>query len=233
MAEKKVDILQGFRMVKDCPMAFSPIIAAQDCIQRSRQYIALAGQNGLDARLAEDLCRSGLVLAVSALDAYMHWLIYEQISELRKSGDLPKSFGKLDITFTQFAEFADSVLVARKNGKVSRPWVKVKNAMQERLLRETFQSYEQVGNALSLAGVVKGWSRTATELGQTTKEIQRRLNSLVHRRNQIVHEGDLTRASRPRAVKHNSIDQVTVTADIDWIESLINAIERVVLAGNP
>ncbi len=70
-------------------------------------------------------------MAVTAVDSYMHWLVYRQISEVRKEGDLPKSLAKLDLPFTDIASFADATIRDRKNGVDTRPWVQVKNAMQK------------------------------------------------------------------------------------------------------
>lgn len=158
-------------------MPFNPISAAEACIRRSRRLLALSEQDLPDAKVKNDLRRSALVMVVTGIDSYMHWLVYRQISNLRNEGDLPKSLAKLDIPFTEIAALADSVIHARAQGVDSRPWVRVKHAMQKQLLKETFQSYDQVGNAFAWAGIEKGWSRVATELGEPTTTIKDRLNA--------------------------------------------------------
>jgi hypothetical protein len=102
---------------------------------------------------------------------------------------------------------------------------------KKRLFKETFASYEQVAIAFSWAGVEKPWSRVAAKLELQANDIKIRLNALVHRRNQIVHEGDITRASRPHKLKYNEVNHALVVADVNWIESLIQAVERVVVDG--
>lgn len=213
-------------------MPFHPINASDACLRRSRRLLALSGQTLPDAKVKNDLRRSALVMAITAVDSYMHWLVYRQISEVRKEGDLPKSLAKLDLPFTDIAALADATVRDRRDGVDTRPWVQIKNAMQKRMLKETFQSYEQVGIAFSWAGVEKPWSRVGGKLGIEADAIKSRLNSLVHRRNQIVHEGDITRASRPQKLKYNDVDPVQVVADVDWIAALIKAIEQVVSDGN-
>ncbi len=214
-------------------MPFHPIDAAKACVRRSRRYLALAEGELPDAKIKTDLRRSALVLAVTAVDSYMHWLVYRRISEVRREGDLPKILARLEIPFSDFASLADATIKARQEDRELRPWVQVKNAVQRRLLKETFQSYEQVGQALSLAGVDKGWSRIADALGIKADDIKTRLNQLVHRRNQIVHEGDIKRASRPQRLQYNEVEHGEVSADVDWIEQLVISIEQVVTAGNP
>ena len=214
-------------------MPFNPISAAEACIRRSRRLLTLAEQPLPDAQVKNDLRRSALVTAVTGVDSYMHWLVYRQISALRTAGDLPKSLARLNIPFTEFATLADAVIQARVRGVNSRPWVQVKHAMQKQLLRETFQSYDQVGTAFAWSGIEKGWSRVATVLGAQSNDVRDKLNALVHRRNQIVHEGDITRASRPRNLQYNDIDHATIVTDVDWVDQLVHAIETVVQAGNP
>ncbi|WP_198391681.1 HEPN domain-containing protein [Burkholderia ubonensis] len=214
-------------------MPFHPITAANACIRRSRRLLTLAQHPLPDGQVKNDLRRSALVMAVTAVDSYMHWLVYRRISEVRKEGDLPKSLAKLDLPFTEMAALADATVRGRKIGKDTRPWVQVKNVMQKRLLKETFQSYEQVAIAFSWAGIEKPWSRVAAKLIIQADDIKSRLNSLVHRRNQIVHEGDIARSSRPQTLKYNAVAHAEVVADVDWIESLIAAIEQVVADGNP
>ncbi|WP_369929891.1 HEPN domain-containing protein [Xanthomonas sp. NCPPB 2632] len=209
-------------------MPFHPINASTACIRRSRRLLDLAEHDIPDSKVKNDLRRSALVMAVTAIDSHMHWLVYRRISDVRREGDLPKALAKLDLPFTEVASLADAIVQGRKIGKDTRPWVKVKNAMQKRLLKETFQSFEQVAGAFSWAGIEKPWSRVAEKLNTSTDDIKSRLNSLVHRRNQIVHEGDIARASRPRSLKYNDINHAMVTDHVTWVESLIGAIEQVV-----
>lgn len=44
----------------------------------------------------------------------------------------------------------------------------------------------------------------------------------------MVHEGDITRASRPRGLRYNKVDRAAIATDVDWIEQLMNSIEAVV-----
>ena len=163
-----------------------------------------------------------LVMAVAAIDAYMHALVLRRIEAVRRSADLPKALAGLEIPFSEIASLADASIRAQREMRASRPWVQVKSSLQRRLLKVTFQSYDQVATALSMAGVEKGWSKIVQELDETTKDNKAWLDNLVHRRNQIVHEGDIKRASRPRRLQFNDIDQADAEQQVDWVESLIN-----------
>ena len=207
-------------------MAFKPIDAANSCVSRSRGLLA-ASQLPAVAAVSDDMVRSALVMAVGAMDSYMHWLVYQEITEVSKQGRLPKKLANLDIPFSELASLVDTVLDGRRQQKDTRPWVQVKNATQRRLLRETFQSFDQVAGAMAMAGISKGWSSTAAHMGTTSEAIRVKLNQIVHRRNQIVHEGDIARSSRPRKVALTEIIHASVSDDVTWMESVINSIEAI------
>lgn len=209
-------------------MSFLPVQAAESCLRRARRFLQLADQTLPVNRVKNDLRRMALVMAVAAIDSYMHAIVLRRISAVRKTSDLPKPLARLDIAFSDVAALADSSIEAQRAKRSSRPWVHVKNFLQQRLLQETFQSYDQVAIAMAMAGISKAPSKIATELGNTPLQLKTRLNALVHRRNQIVHEGDLKRKARPRRLQFNGVTHTDVVTDLDWVESLIEAIERVV-----
>lgn len=209
-------------------MPFLPRQAADSCIRRAKRFLELADNQLPLNRAKNDLRRMALVMAVAAIDSYMHALVLRRISAVRRSADLPKSLARLEMPFSEIASLADASIRAQREQRTSRPWTQVKSSLQARLLKETFQSYDQVATALSIAGVEKGWSKVADELDETVEGNKIWLNNLVHRRNQIVHEGDMKRASRPRKLRFNDIDQAGAEQEVEWVETLIIAIDRVV-----
>lgn len=212
-------------------MAVLPSDVAKTCVERSRRLLTLADHEDLpDTKIRQDLRRYAIVMAVVAIDAYLHWLIHHRIGAVRQKG-LPKAFAKLTLPFPDLASMADNFIEAQQQQprKDVRPWVQVKNSLQRRLLKETYQSSEQVGNALALAGIEKAWSKIAAKLGIGAEQAKAQLDQLVMRRNQIVHEGDIARSPRPHKLTANPIDKAAVAASVDWIESLIAAIEQVVI----
>lgn len=209
-------------------MSFLPKQAANSCIRRAQRFLDLADMGLPVNRIKNDLRRMALVMAVAAIDSYMHALVLRRIAAVRRSADLPKALARLELPFSEIANLADASIEAQRAMRASRPWVQVKASLQKRLLTETYQSFDQVATALAIAGVEKSWSKIAAELGETVEENKLWLNTLVHRRNQIVHEGDLERASRPRKLKFNEIDQAEAKQQVEWVKSLIKAIEKVV-----
>ena len=57
--------------------------------------------------------------------------------------------------------------------------------------------------------------------------IKSHLNRLTHRRNLIVHEGDLTRLMRPRTIKRGDITNAQVVDELEWIRRFITAVDSI------
>jgi hypothetical protein len=172
--------------------------------------------------------RLSVVMAVAALDTYMHRLILERVYLHDR---LPKDLARLDVEFAQLLKEADATgSAARAAPSQPRPRVGVKRLLRDRLLRETFQTYEAVSRALGMAGRTKEWreigSRMDPELAP--EEIKDRLNEIVRRRNQIVHEGDYVRLEKPQNSRKNDMTLKQAREDIAFIEEVINAIHEVV-----
>ena len=210
-------------------MPFLPQQASNSCIRRAKKFIRLSNKKNIPVKgMRNDLRRMALVMAVAGLDTYIHGIIIRRLSKVRSEGELPNVLKKLDIPFLELASLADATIYGQREKKSTRPWVQVKNAIHRRLFEETFQSYEQIGKGFALAGIKKGWSKVAKEISDETYEIKSRLNSLVYRRNQIAHEGDMKRSSRPQSLKFNSIDRKKIRQDVNWIENLLSGIDKVI-----
>lgn len=207
-------------------MPFLPKDAADSCLRRADRFLDLADHKLPISKVKNDLLRMALVMTVAAIDSYMHGIVMRRIAEVRRRSDLPKALARLEIPFSEFAGLADASINAQRVGQRTRPWVQVKASLQRRLLKETFQSYDQIAMAFAIAGVERAWSKVASELGDKAENIKNKLGILVLRRNQIAHEGDLRRASRPRKLRFNKIGQKKLRSDISWVESLISAMEK-------
>ena len=167
-------------------------------------------------------------MAVAALDTYMHRLIVERVFT---HDELPPPLARLDVPFRRLLEQADETRAAdRRKPNNSRPRVGVKRLLRDRLLRETFQNYDSVSVALAMAGRKRGW----TDIGglmtppMAPPAIKERLNAIIMRRNQIVHEGDYARLEKPRTARRNGLTHAEIVSDIEFIGALIDAIHRVV-----
>ena len=209
----------------------TPRVAANLCLKRANRVLALARSlsSGPYTRQRNDLRRFALVMAVTALDTYMHRAIMKAASVERSGGNLPRALRDERVPISSLEELAKAVVEGRKKGVHTRPWVRVRNTLHRALLRRTFQSFDDIGRGMSQLGVQNGWSKVAVELGTAPAEIRERLNRIVLRRNQVVHEGDFVRQVRPQQVKYNSVDDEVVRDDVRWVSELLNAIDQVVL----
>jgi hypothetical protein len=156
-------------------------------------------------------------MAVAALDTYLHRLIVDRACTHR---ELPGALAKLDVTFRDLLEHADVAgVAARSQPHNSRPRVGVKRQLRDRLLRETFQRYEDVARALGMAGHSRKWDAIGRNMKPSMQpgDIRWRLNEIVMRRNQIVHEGDYERLERPRGDRRNTLTAKEARADIEFV----------------
>ncbi|MFB8314728.1 HEPN domain-containing protein [Streptomyces sp. NPDC055961] len=175
--------------------------------------------------MRSDLRRMALALGVAALDTYLHWAIRNV--DLAKP--LSNGLAAIEIDFETLVDMGRKSVKARQDGTLDRPMVRARNALNDQLLTMTFQSARQVEKALQMLGVTRCWKQLAPVMNPPTTpaDLQKRLNSLSHRRNKIVHEGDLLRQDRPRKVGHEKITAVEVKADLDWIEAFVAALDQV------
>ncbi len=182
-------------------MPFTPYDAANHMLDRAEALLDLARtltrkptRDALPPGLAsaagrpvrDDLRRLALVMAVAALDTYMHRLV---VSRAYLHEDLPLKLADVTVRFGDLIDQADAAVIAHNEGRRSRPRVAAKRLLRERLLRETFQRPDRVTDALSMAGVPKAWSVIAAAMAGAPKpeDLRSTLNALVERRNAIVH----------------------------------------------
>ena len=77
-----------------------------------------------------------------------------------------------------------------------------------------------------MAGRSRNWDAIGQRLSpsMTPSQIRTRMNEIVTRRNQIVHEGDYRRLERPRNAIRNGMTYSEAETDIDFVADLIDAI---------
>lgn len=212
-------------------MPFTPYDAAAHSVGRARallQASRASSKNQLPVRVRIDIRRMSLVMAVSSLDTYMHRLIVARAYTHR---ELPGGLAKLDLPFELLLAQADATkTAARAKRHNMRPRVGVKRVLRDRLLRETYQRYDDMSRALAMAGRPGAWQEIGASMAPplTSVQIRDRLNTIVMRRNQIVHEGDYRRLDRPQTNARNTLTYTQASIDIGFIKDLIDAIDVVV-----
>lgn len=178
---------------------------------------------GVDPEVRVDLRRQAWALGVAAIDTYLHWLV--KSVDLDKP--LPKALARLDVPFESLVKMGKASVEARKSGRKDRPMVKARNTLNKRILRDSYQSSRSVEGALSLVNVRKPWTALSDYMGEAPQDLQHQLNALSHRRNAIVHEGDIQRQDRPRSIKRQPLGRDEVNQRLEWIARFLDALDKV------
>ena len=164
-----------------------------------------------------DLLRSQIVLAVSAMDLYIH--------EITRIGMLEGYDGKRPQTTKAFSRFQvamDAVIEA-----IARPghneWLE--SEIRKKHGYQSFQHPKKIAEAVKLFSECKLWPSVAAELGSTAKEVKDRLIVIVNRRNQIAHEADLM-PNDP--TMRWSISAADAEEAVNFIKDVCEAIDEIV-----
>ncbi len=163
-----------------------------------------------------DLLRAEVVLAVSALDYYVH--------ELTRIGMLQCWRGER-IQTNAFKRFqmpigAASALLAA-GSQAERI---LENEIRSKHNFATFQQPEKIADAVRLFSDVPLWDSVGTRLGTTAKAAKASLGLIIDRRNKIAHEADID-PSYPG--QRWPIDRVLVQDMLQTIERTVYAIHVV------
>jgi hypothetical protein len=155
-----------------------------------------------------DLLRAQLVMAVSALDCFVH--------EVVRRGMLESHGGKRQQTdaFQQFSVSLAAVKAGMANPK-STDWLSTEIINRHGYL--AFQYPDKIADAIRLIASVRLWERVGKLIGRNPKDIKRQVELIVQRRNKIAHEADAD-PSAPGA--RWPIDEKMVDDSITFIETV-------------
>lgn len=207
-------------------MPFTPYEAAIDCVSRAERLLKSADEK-VNSAIAGDLRRLGIVMGIAALDTYMHRLIIDRAYRHKR---LPGKLAKLSFSFAYALDRADDCAeAARLKPHHNRPRVALKRALRDRLLLDSFQRYDDVSDALGMAGMSGNWNKIGDQLSPPLQpeELREKLDAIVNRRNQIAHEGDYVRLERPQTSRKNRVSAREASADVRFLRDLINAMHKV------
>ena len=167
-----------------------------------------------------DILRAELVLAVSALDHFIHELVRLGMLEAYR-GDRPRT-GR----FLRFKVSLENAL-ARTADNAGEQWID--SEVRTRNGYRTFQDPEEISEAIRLISDVRLWVNVSQRMGNTPDEVKEDLRSIVNRRNKIVHEADMI----PSPFEERwPIDKMMVSNAVDMIKKIAEAIYDAV-SSNP
>lgn len=193
-----------------------------------RKYRGLGARGSLDANNTDLLWlpRSAVVACLSALDSYVHAVLYERIPSVMRQNLVPVPLcGMLAeiMPVKNGASFRNALPLLRSHDSVAE----LGNRLQEeRLSFSSYQAPEKIIAAYELLGypaifdsVADIWPGPKT----ASDDIRRTLANYVKRRNQIAHEGDREAGGEPRPMQPKYASNCR-----EFTISLVSKLNRVV-----
>lgn len=177
----------------------------------------------------EDLLRAAVTYGVSALDRYIHERVTKGFVAAYRSSKLTKQQKEFEMPVTLAIDIAKNVHAARRTNNNHRPANEIRKAVQTTLHKRPFQSWRELEYAFSLIGfknLAKSIRDACNVQVADTDAMKAQLNKIVARRNQIVHEGDLSRHQRGGAVSTQEISRKWVVESLDFLDSFVAHLER-------
>jgi len=202
----------------------TPLQAAHDVLDRAMALLTLDPGNERASLLEYDIRRQAAAMGVAALDTWMHWSI--------RNADLSALSNRLhnlEVAFGDLVGMGQDSLDARRRRVLDRPIVRARNILNEKLLTMTFQTGRQWELGFDLLGIKQGIKTAGLAMTptQTHAMVTDKLNALSHRRNKIVHEGDLCRLLRPQTITRSRLLRADADADLAWIGDFLAAVDTV------
>jgi hypothetical protein len=161
-------------------------------------------------QVTDNILRASLTMMVSAIDTSIHELIISAILfEIKED----KSVFKLE-------NVKVGALVSKESDRDTRIRL-IESDLRRQYSKDSFQSSRQIENSLAQIGITKIWTKLASSLAQPPEDIKLKLDLLVRRRNQIVHEGDLDHLHNIRDIDRADLDE-SLKFTKDLVVGIIN-----------
>ena len=193
---------------------FSALISQRKVTAELYEYI----DNNKIPLDSSDLLRWQWVLAVSALDKYIHDIVrFGMVEEYSKRKPHTPKFD----TFQLSMDVLSSIEMA------SIPEMEFANEVLRRHSHLSFQDPSKITEALSyIWNEPHKWDKISSNMQNSisSNDLTTKLKNIVARRNQIVHEGDCLMTILP--LQQQPISLLDTNDVIEFICDLVNAIEK-------
>lgn len=164
---------------------------------------------------SSDLLRAQIVLAVSALDFYVHQATLVGMTEVYTGKRPPTP------AFEKYRISVGAMMAGHAGGGTA--WLEAE--IRDRHSFLSFQQPDKIADAIRLFTDVKLWQAVGTKLGMDEANLKSRLRLIVDRRNKIAHEADLD-PSYPGA--RWPISEADTAQSRQFISEVVEAIHEVV-----
>jgi hypothetical protein len=166
-----------------------------------------------------NILRSQIVLAVSALDSYIHDICEEAMVYIFFN----KNFSNNN-SFKNFAISLECLHQIRNASTLIDQQSYLKKEIKKHNSYKSFQEPDKISSALSIIGLKSVWVKIGQELSEQSPDLQKTLSLIVQRRNQIAHESDIN-PLLGLGEKFN-IDDATVATTISFIKKIVSTIDK-------
>lgn len=163
---------------------------------------------------ASDILRSQIVMAVSALDHFVH--------EVTLAGMLEIYEGRRDPT--QAYQMFNIPLEAALSGIKAHGSTWFESIVREKHSILSFQHPERIADAIRLISPISLWTEIASCMNTASQDLKIRLKLIVDRRNKIAHEADLDPTFPGLRWPISAEDACGVVDFIDQISHQINTL---------
>lgn len=162
-----------------------------------------------------DILRAGHVLAVSALDSYVHDTVRTAFMEIYDGYRPPvPGYHRFRVSLGNFTGHG-ALATARSN---------IETDIREQHGYLAFQHPDKIADAVRCVSEVRVWEEVATCLGTSAKAVKDRLILIVDRRNKIAHEADIDPTYGALwPVKKNDVIGV-----IDFLDQVASSIDDII-----
>ena len=189
-------------------------------ITRVRDLIAVHNSLKAQARSVldfSDMLRAALVLAVSALDYYIHEVVRIGMLEIHRGQRLePPAFSGFQISL-------GNARAGINAGQNIDSWLE--DEIRQRHSYKSFQQPNAIADAVRLICDKKLWEEVSINMGSPAKDIKQQLSRIVDRRNKIAHEADID-PSYPIGDRW-PIDELLVNEAVDFLEQVVESIHKI------
>jgi hypothetical protein len=128
-----------------------------------------------------DLYRSQIVLAVSALDHFVHEHVLSEMIEIYRGNKSPTNH------FLQFKIPISNIY----NTSLTASEATIRSSIRERHSWLSFQYPDKISDAIRLISTASVWEEIGRRINMNTKDVKNQLKIIIDRRNKIAHEADM------------------------------------------
>jgi hypothetical protein len=163
------------------------------------------------------LLRQAIVAACTAMETYMNDIIRENLTKvlLKRKRNAPKKLLEINITLDDYLSIQS----------FDPPEERLKQLILSKYERATLANINGINECFKLLGIENCWDGLEQVTGQNKRDIMNQVESIVKRRNDIVHRGD--RLPNPD-INDAEIQEINFA----WTHTHIQTIHNIVLASD-